>query len=48
MLTPKKDWLWLPVSAYLIEHTSGKKILVDAGWHREMSPKGDYDNVLIL
>lgn len=44
MLTPKKDWLWLPVSAYLIEHPSGKKILVDTGWHREMSPKGDYDS----
>ncbi len=40
--TPKKDWLWLPVSAYLVEHPKGL-ILVDTGWHREMSPDGVYD-----
>ncbi len=40
--TPKKDWLWLPVSVYLIEHPKGK-ILVDCGWHRDMSPNGVYD-----
>ncbi|MBE7728080.1 MAG: N-acyl homoserine lactonase family protein [Enterocloster citroniae] len=40
--TPKKEWLWLPVSAYLIEHPKGR-ILVDTGWHREMSPEGVYD-----
>lgn len=40
--TPKKDWIWLPVSAYLIEHPKGR-ILVDTGWHREMSPDGVYD-----
>lgn len=34
--------LWLPVSAYLIEHPKGK-FLVDTGWSREMSPKGEYD-----
>ena len=38
----KADRLWLPISAYLIEHPKGK-ILVDCGWHREMSPKGEYD-----
>lgn len=40
--TPKEDWIWLPVSAYLIEHPKGR-ILVDTGWHREMSPNGVYD-----
>lgn len=40
--TPKKDWLWLPVSAYLIEHPQGL-ILVDSGWHRKISPIGIYD-----
>ena len=40
--TPKKDWIWLPVSAYLIEHPKGR-ILVDTGWHREMSPDGVYN-----
>lgn len=34
--------LWLPVSAYLVEHPKGK-ILVDCGWHREMSPDGVFD-----
>lgn len=40
--TPKNKWLWLPVSVYLIEHPKGK-ILVDCGWHRDMSPEGVYD-----
>lgn len=40
--TPKDKWLWLPVSAYLIEHPEGL-ILVDCGWHREMSPHGVFD-----
>ena len=40
--TPKSKWFWLPVSAYLIEHPKGR-ILVDTGWHREMSPNGVYD-----
>jgi glyoxylase-like metal-dependent hydrolase (beta-lactamase superfamily II) len=31
----RKQRLWLPVSAYLIEHPQGK-ILVDTGWHREI------------
>ena len=38
----KKDRLWLPVSVYLIEHPKGR-ILVDTGWHRDMSPKGTFD-----
>ena len=42
LTTRKKDRLWLPVSAYLIEHPKGK-ILVDCGWHRDMSPNGEYD-----
>ncbi len=40
--TPQKDWLWLPVSAYLIEHPRGI-ILVDCGWHRDISPDEVYD-----
>ena len=42
MTTPKEDWIWLPVSVYLIEHPKGL-ILVDTGWHRDMSPEGTYD-----
>ena len=38
----KEDRLWLPVSAYLIEHPKGK-FLVDTGWAREMSPAGEFD-----
>ncbi|MCR5448774.1 MAG: N-acyl homoserine lactonase family protein [Solobacterium sp.] len=38
----KEDRLWLPVSAYLIEHPKGK-FLVDTGWAREMSPDGVFD-----
>lgn len=38
----KKDRLWLPVSVYLIEHPKGN-ILVDCGWHRDMSPNGTFD-----
>lgn len=38
----KKDRLWLPVSAYYIEHPKGN-ILVDCGWDRLMSPKGVFD-----
>ncbi len=34
--------IWLPVSTYLVEHPKGR-ILVDAGWHREMSPNGRFD-----
>lgn len=42
ILGKKKDRLWLPVSVYLIEHPKGK-ILVDCGWHRDMSPNGTFD-----
>lgn len=42
LTTPKEEWIWLPVSVYLIEHPKGL-ILVDTGWHRDMSPEGVYD-----
>lgn len=42
LTTAKKDRLWLPVSVYLVEHPHGL-ILVDTGWHRDMSPDGVYD-----
>ena len=42
LTTRKENRIWLPVSAYLIEHPNGK-ILVDCGWHRNMSPKGEFD-----
>lgn len=38
----KSDRLWLPVSSYLIECSHGK-ILFDCGWHRDMSPNGEFD-----
>ncbi|ACV22875.1 N-acyl homoserine lactonase AttM [Slackia heliotrinireducens] len=38
----KEDRLWLPVSAYLIEHPKGL-FLVDTGWARAMSPEGVFD-----
>lgn len=38
----KADRLWLPVSAYLIEHPKGK-FLVDTGWARDVSPNGEFD-----
>ena len=39
---PRKNRLWLPVSAYLIEHPKGM-FLVDTGWARAMSPNGEFD-----
>lgn len=42
ILGKKSDRLWLPVSCYLIEHPKGK-VLVDTGWHRDMSPNGVFD-----
>ena len=42
MLTPDRDRVTLPVSAYLIEHRSGT-YLVDTGWNRDISPDGVYD-----
>ena len=38
----RRNRIWLPVSAYLIEHLN-LKILVDTGWHREISPDGEYN-----
>lgn len=40
----RKNRIWLPVSAYLIE-IEKLKILVDTGWHREISPDGEYDRI---
>ncbi|MCB6435852.1 N-acyl homoserine lactonase family protein [Thomasclavelia ramosa] len=42
IFSKKSDRLWLPVSCYLIEHPIGK-ILVDTGWHRNISPNGKFD-----
>jgi len=42
IFTRKRDRLWLPVSSYLIEHPKGL-ILFDCGWHRDMSPNGEFD-----
>lgn len=39
---PKKNWVWMPVSAYYIEHPEAK-ILVDTGWSRMISPDGVID-----
>lgn len=39
---PQKDWAWLPVCCYFIEHPKGK-ILVDTAWSRRMSPEGEED-----
>ena len=39
---PRENRLWLPVSAYLIEHPRGL-FLVDTGWARAMSPNGKFD-----
>ena len=40
--TKNSEWIWLPVSVYLIEHPKGL-ILFDTGWHRDVSPDGEYD-----
>jgi glyoxylase-like metal-dependent hydrolase (beta-lactamase superfamily II) len=42
LTTKREDRLWLPISAYLIEHPKGR-ILVDTGWHRAISPEGVFD-----
>lgn len=34
--------MWLPLSAYLIEHPKGR-FLVDTGWARDISPNGEFD-----
>lgn len=39
---PEKDWVWMPVSAYYIEHPKGR-VLVDTGWNRRISPDGKLD-----
>lgn len=42
IFTRQDNRLWLPVSAYLIEHPQGM-VLVDTGWSRAMSPQGRFD-----
>lgn len=42
LTTRSADRLWLPVSAYLIEHPRGL-LLYDCGWDRSMSPDGTFD-----
>lgn len=42
VLLPEAKRIWLPVSAYLIEHPAGL-VLLDTGWARAMSPNGVYD-----
>lgn len=42
IFSPKSKRIWLPVSAYLIEHPKGL-IVVDTGWARSMSPNGVFD-----
>lgn len=38
----RSERIWLPVSTYFIEY-GDKKIVVDTGWHRDMSPEGVFD-----
>ena len=42
LFIPKRKWLTLPVSCYLIEHPNGL-ILFDAGWNKSMSPNGTFN-----
>lgn len=42
VLGRRRDRLWLPVSAYLIDCPQGR-VLFDCGWHRDMSPQGVLD-----
>ena len=42
MLIPDRDRVTLPVSVYLIEHSTGL-YLIDTGWSRDISPDGIYD-----
>lgn len=42
IFTASAKRIWLPVSAYLIEHPKGR-IVVDTGWGRSMSPRGSFD-----
>ena len=39
---PDSRRVTLPVCSYLIEHPKGL-FLVDTGWHRDISPEGEYD-----
>lgn len=37
---PEDNKVWMPVSAYLIEHPKGR-ILIDTGWSRKVSPTAE-------
>lgn len=39
---PNDKKVWMPVLCFLIRHPRGT-ILVDTGWHRKISPTGEYD-----
>lgn len=39
---PRREWVWMPVSAYYIEHPAAR-ILIDTGWSRRISPAGVID-----
>lgn len=51
--TPKKDWVWLPVSCYLIEHPKGKVLLYTDGgyatksWQEMILPGIAWDKALV-
>ena len=40
----RQNRICLPVSSYFVEHSKGN-LLIDTGWHREISPKGKYDRI---
>lgn len=42
LFLPQSKRIWVPVSCYVIEHPKGR-IMVDPGWSRAMSPKGELD-----
>ncbi len=42
LTVPQNEWVWLPVMCYLIHHPKGT-ILIDTGWNRQISPRGEYD-----
>ena len=42
VLGKKRERVWLPASAYLVEHPKGL-FLIDTGWERAMSPRSTFD-----
>src|SRR5919202_5522681 len=33
ILTPRSQWMWIPVPAFLLEHPGAGPVLVDTGFH---------------